>query len=119
MSFYSEVAEDARQLLQEFGAQAQLRRAGYDTYDPQSGTTTPDDPPDTAVFAIMVDYDAEYRSRSLVQVGDKRVFMSVPTGVPPRLSDQFVWMDGVWTIIEVVDYAPAGVAVLYELQVRK
>ena len=129
MSFYSELAETATELLAEFGAPGTLARsltAGPTTYDPETGTTTtPTSLPEPLVAAVF-EYDERLIDGSLIQQGDREAYVSVAGLEEPKNTDILVWPVGVtgvtpetFTIIKNKKIAPAGLNVLYILQVRK
>lgn len=127
MSFYSELAETATALLTEFGAPGQLfRAAGPGTYDPTSGSTSDPEADGEDLIAAVFEYDEALIDGSLIQRGDKLVYISVAGLLEPKDTDTFAWPIGVdgaptetFTVIKNQKIAPAGINVLYQLQVRK
>lgn len=122
MTFYSEMAVVAHELLLEFGKPVVLRRVMPGTYDPATGTaavTTADLPATGALF----DYDLRssgqgFQPETLIQAGDKQCLLS-PQGVTEPQSGDFI-VDGavLWTVINVKSVNPAGTPVLYDLLLR-
>ena len=115
---YAEVASVAAGLIDDFGAAATLVRVGSPVYDPATGLTGPGDAFPEPVVAVVFDYDQKMIDGSLIQSGDKQAFVSVVGLTVPRTSDAFWWVGKIYTIIMVKALAPAGVPVLYELQIR-
>jgi phosphopantothenate synthetase len=73
-----------------------------------------------SVKLVTMEYSDKNRESQLIQVGDKKVYVSV-NGLPitPTEADRVV-VDGVsHAIISVKKVRPANVTVFYELQARK
>lgn len=118
---YPATAATATRLLKRFGAPAALIRAdGPPVYDPETGSTAPADvstPTTAAVFA----YDQKYIDGTLVKQGDKQAFCAPDQRV--EQGDKLNYKDdtGSMRVAEVVAakaVAPAGVPVLYVVQLR-
>lgn len=119
MSFYDELALDADLLLQEFGAPATLTRTTLGPRDPATGTagsvTVSAD-----VRAAVFDYATRLVDGTLIQLGDKQALLSVVgLTLVPAPSDVFAWQGLTYQVVRVVQTAPAGQAVLYDMQVRR
>lgn len=123
MTFYSEMAAVAHELLLEFGKTVVLRRVTPGVYDPATGAasvTTADQPAIGALF----DYDPRdsgkgFTPETLIQAGDKQCLLS-PSGVTaPEPGDFIVDGSDTWTVLNVKSVNPAGTPVLYELQLRR
>lgn len=119
MSFYSELAGTADELIKEFGAIGQLRYAPKGDYDPDAGAVVEPTPTLIDVKAVVFDYDDFLINGSLIQVGDKQVFVSaVGVSLDPDVTGEFIWEGKTYKVIKVKPLAPATIDVLYELQVR-
>lgn len=116
MSFYGNMAATAARLLKQFGAAGTLTRVTTGEYDPATGTA-PTTTQAVAANAVVFDYDAKLIDGSVIQQGDKQCFMEVKALVPVAV-DKFTWQGIEHQVIAVKPLAPAGVAVLYELQLR-
>lgn len=116
MSFdYNELASTASEMLVEFGKAATLKRIVTGAYDPSTGTapvTTTSLNTHAAVFA----YDQKYIDGTLIKQGDQRAYLSPRQ--EPKQGDLLTWMGKDYQIVAVKPLAPAGVAVLFEAQVR-
>ena len=123
MSFYAEMAAMADELLREFGKPLTLRVVTPGTYNPGTGSAA-DTTVDYAGTGALFDYELlasgqTFLDASLLAVGDKQCFLS-PVGVPePRAGFKVIDGADVWRVMNVKKVAPAGTAVLYELQLRK
>jgi hypothetical protein len=118
VSFYSELASTADEILREFGSVGLLSRVTPGAYDPATGTSTPATTT-VSVIAAVFDYDTAAADGSLILQGDKQVFMSAVGITPPAAGDILTWQTVAYTVIAVKPLAPAGVDTLHELQVRK
>lgn len=118
MSFYEEMAASTAEILAEFGAAATLKRTATGAYDPATQTaavTTTSQ----AVTAAVFDYNQHYIDGSLIKTGDKQVYLSAVGVAVPLAGDVLTWQAGDYAVISVKPLAPAGISVLYEIQVRK
>lgn len=116
MSFdYPKTAATATRLLQRFGAAAQIQREGAAEYNPATGQVEPAIttlPTTAAVFA----YAQKYIDGTLVLQGDQQALCA--PSVAPAQGDGFLWQGRRYVVVSVKPVAPAGVAVLYEAQIR-
>ena len=117
MSFdYAEIALDADELLQEFGAAATITIYGGGTYT--GGAVTPSQTV-IPVTACVFGYPAHLIDGTHVQQGDEQALVSAVGLTVPKAGDRFTWQGVARTIISVKPTAPNGTLVLCELQVRK
>ena len=120
---YASLAADAAVLIAEFGAAATLTRAGVSAYDPATGTVTAT-PVVDAVTAVVFPYenrrfDDRRIEGTLVFVTDKQAYIAVPAGLAePKPGDVLLWQGVNLTVVTCKNLAPAGVAVIYEVQGR-
>jgi hypothetical protein len=121
MSFdYDNIADVADELLAEFGQACVLTSITDGAYNPETGeagTTITNHQVTAAIFA----YPQRYIDGTLIRTGDKRAQVS-PVGltVDPKPGDTLTDASGaVFQVIDAKPTAPAGVAVLWTLQVRK
>lgn len=116
---YTNTQTTADRLIARFGATATLRRSettGGNAWDPGSGTTVTTD---YSVTAVVLEYANRDIDGSLVQQGDKRVYVSAK-GLPaiPAVTDTLVIDGTTYRIIGVKPLRPAAVTVLYDVQAR-
>lgn len=118
MSFYSDLATTANELLAEFGQAVTIRVQTPGEYDPATGTsaiTTVDTVGNGCVF----DYGTHAIDGTLIVAGDKQLLLS-PVGMAEPGIDDLAIVGGVqWRITRVKSTAPAGVAVIYDCNIRK
>lgn len=112
---YPATAATATRLLVRFGAAATVRRVTGSAYDPATGTTTPTYT-DNATTAAVFAYDQKYIDGSLILQGDQLAYCA--PGTLPSQGDKFTWQSVDYTVIAVKPVSPAGVPVLYEVQIR-
>ena len=129
MTFYSDMADTADELITEFGQAVTLKVSAGTTYDPETGSSVVTYT-DQSGHGCVVDFDkklidgTKVRKKLIdgtkVRIGDKLVLLS-PLGISePKDGDQLVIGVDTWQLVPPVTVtAPAGVAVLYEVQVRK
>lgn len=118
MSFYGDLANTADELLKEFGQPVTIRTQTPGEYDPATGTsaiTTVDTVGNGCVF----DYGANAIDGTMIVAGDKQLLLS-PVGMSEPGIDDLAIIGGIqWRIVSVKALSPAGVAVLFECQLRK
>lgn len=112
---YPATAAAATRLLTKFGAAATLKRQSGTTYDPGTGTTVPTYA-DLATTAAVFAYKQGYIDGTLIRQGDQQAFCA--PAVEPVQGDRFAWHGKTFEVVSVKPVSPAGVAVLYECQIR-
>lgn len=118
MTFYSELAADAKLLLAEFGQDVTLATVTQGTYDVNTGTTTDSTVTQSGLKAVVTKYNqAEIDGTKILQ-GDCKVI--IESAATPSVNSIVTTADGtVFTVIDFVKIAPSGEVVIYKLQVRK
>lgn len=112
---YAATAATASRLLARFGAACTLKRVSGTAYDPATGTNVPtytDVPTTAAVFA----YDQKYIDGTLIRQGDHLAYCA--PAVAPTQGDRLVWNGATLEVVAVKPVSPAGVPVLFEVQLR-
>lgn len=120
---YSEIADIADEILEEFGQAVTLTHVEPGTYVPGEGitnTTTTQ-----AGTGAVVDWDARQVDGTLILIGDKRLLLS-PLNIAgtvltaPVLGDTIIDAAGiVYTlVVPLKTVSPAGTAVLYDCNLR-
>jgi hypothetical protein len=119
---YAELAVVATGLIKEAGMTMTLVSTdGADVYDPVTDVTTPAGPgAETPFMGVLLNIDSKYAQKvgtENIQLRDMLVYME-PSVVAPKMEDS-IRIDGeTMDIVNVERVAPAGIAVLYILQVR-
>lgn len=123
---YAALRAEVDPILAEFGQACELRRgSGSPVVDPVSGTVTPGAPQVFQVVGVVVDYNdklVDYNDKLVdgetIKRGDRLVYVQAVER--PRVGDTFVEANGTqWTVVDFDAVDPAGVAVLFSLQVRR
>lgn len=124
---YSEIADVANEILEEFGQAVTLTHVEPGTYVPGEGitNTTTMQAGTGAIFDYGIAQAGIYSvPGSLVQVGDKQLLLSplTTTGgdlTAPVNGDTVTDVTGkVWTITQVKTVSPAGTVVLFDVNLR-
>ena len=114
---YNATAATADRLLKRFGAFTTVTRNEAGEYDPATGTapitTTVQD-----VTGAVFDYAHRYIDGTRILQGDRQAYLSAVGIWAPKQGDVMEWAGQKLTVITAKPLAPAGLAVLYELQVR-
>ena len=120
MSFYSNLAATAAQLLAKFGQPVTLRSVGAGAYDPATsgvllGAALPTDVVRKGVLLDFARGTTTVRG-NLVQAIDKQLLLE--SGVVPSLEDLVLVGGATFTIVSIGEVNPAGTPVLYDLHLR-
>ena len=113
---YAKTRATAERLIAKFGQQAQLRRitnSGTD-YDPVQTSQ------DFACMLVNLDYMQAHIGDTLIQRGDRMVYLSIEgLSITPTLADK-VLIGGIeHAIIDIQPLSPGGTVVFWQLQVRR
>lgn len=105
-------------ILAEFGRACELRRGAASAVDPVSGTVTPGTPQVFHVVGVVVDYNDKLVDGETIKRGDRLVYVQAVER--PKIGDTFVEANGTqWSVVDFDAVDPAGIAVLFSLQVRR
>lgn len=118
MTFYSDMAATAVELLTEFGQGITFGSVTTGAYDPTTGTVTNTTTNYTGKGAAF-DYEQKDIDGTNIRQGDRRVYIAPDLGVVPKTGDTVTLADG--TVLNVVasrPLSPAGTMVLHECQCR-
>ena len=120
MSFYGGLAATADRLLKKFGAGAVLTIRTTGVYDPNVGEA-PVTVQNINVTACVFDIAHKEIDGTNIKANDKRAYISTKTAIPlPSVNDRITWQGVVYQITPtVIDLAPSGESVLYEVIIRK
>jgi hypothetical protein len=123
MSLYTDLAADADELLTEFGQSITLTHIAPGAYDPTTGSVTNTTTTQTGI-GVVFDFGLHqsgtaFTAGSMIVAGDKQLLLSAVGIAAPVPGDLATIGADVWTIASIKSTAPAGVAVLYECQLRK
>ncbi|MGL5002489.1 MAG: hypothetical protein ACRDAM_06080 [Casimicrobium sp.] len=121
MSFdYAAKAKNAERLIAKFGRAETLRRTIAETgaYSAATSQVTPPTLQSYPCKLIAFDYKKSFIDGTLIRQGDKQGYMSAPNVPLPLAGDTATWNGSELSVVAVKDLAPAGVSVLYEVQLR-
>jgi hypothetical protein len=115
---YAEIAQVAHEILAEFGSGAVLTKTSPGDYDPDAGAAQLA-PINHDCTAVVLPYDDRHIDGTLILRGDKQAMLSaVSLTAKPAPGDMLAWAGTRFRVIAAEDLAPAGVSVLFTLQVR-
>lgn len=118
MSFdYADTALDASALLAEFGAPVTLTRITAGVYDPGTGTVVNSGATHVA-NGVKLDYEQRAIDGTNILQGDQRVYLDPLIAVAPQAGDTMTVGTEVFTVVASRPWAPAGIVVLHDVQVR-
>lgn len=110
------LTEAVADLLQDFGSDLVLTRAGNPTYDPTAGTVANAAGTTLTVRGVFINYMDRDVDGTLVRMGDRKLLISAEgSDGAPEIHDT---VDGM-KIIDVRSFAPNGTDIAWTCQVRK
>jgi hypothetical protein len=120
MTIYSRALATVERLIRKYGAETTLTTpaATAPTYDTATGVSTPASPTVDTVQAVVFPYEDKYIDGTLILVGDEQAYISAQGISEPKPGSVLVWRSKSYTTVRAKVLGPAGVNVLYELQVR-
>lgn len=117
MTFYSDLAADAHELIKEFGQTMTLKRLTPGAYDPATGTVSNTTTTETAT-GVELEYTSREIDGTMVLRGDKKLILST-TGIgAPKVDDTVTIGTTVYTLKNVQPLSPGGTVVIYTCQAR-
>jgi len=118
MSFYSNLAVTARKLLTDKGQQVTLTRSVTAGFDPVPGIDTPAASTTITGYGAAFGYNKREIDGTLIQSGDIRFVLEATTSAPEN-GDTMPIDSTTYRVMNVRQVNPAGIAVLYECQLRE
>lgn len=118
MSFdYATLALTADNIIGTFGIPVTVVTKGIAAYDTDTGSVTSTNTTQTT-NGVIVDYESKDVDGTLILRGDKRLLLS-PIGITTIKPDAKVTLSGIsYNVISVNETNPAGVPLVYDLQIR-
>jgi hypothetical protein len=119
MSVYTRSAATAKRLLTKYGQWSTLTEQTPGSYDPATASVSVTATGHT-VIAAAFDFAAKDIDGTLIQQGDKRVYIAAQ-GLAITPAPGMTWTDAnanVFRVITAQPLNPAGTAVIHTLQVR-
>ena len=117
MSFYSEAASVADELIREYGQAVTLTTTSSSVYDPATGTAT-SVTSTQAAQAVVFPRGAKDVDGTLIKQGDQKLLLSMVGVTAPQLDDTVTIGATTYTITFIKLLAPAGINVLCECNIR-
>ena len=117
-SFYSQLASVASRILTDKGKSLTFTRVSGGTFDPVAGETTGDSTTNYTGYGAAFNYNKSEIDGTIVQNGDIRLLLE-DTATAPILEDTVTIDSIIYTVKNVTPTSPAGVVVMYELQLRR
>jgi hypothetical protein len=122
MSFYSELADTAKELLREFGQSVTVKKYEMAVPDPTTGIVTPPVSSSSTEYGCLLDFD--YRSfgdvtsiQTSVNTSSKRLLLS--SGTLLNAGDGIVVAGDEYRVHVIKTLNPGGTRVLYDLWIQK
>lgn len=120
---YAKSAATAQKLLANFGKDVTVRRQTAGAYDPATSSATITNVDVIAKGALFdysrMQYGQNTAVGTLIQTGDKRLLLSPLNFTSDPVATDLIIADGfTWTIIDIKILRPAGVTVMYDIQIR-
>ena len=114
---YNASAALAKRLISENGITTTFTLAGSSGGTDQFGNSTPDTP-DTnySGYGVFLNYTTAEKRDSVIETGDMKVLYY---GTEPVINATTTYDDSTWRVIHVDPLTPAGINVLYTIQVRR
>lgn len=124
---WTAAARDVDAGMREAGQLLTISGPGAPTYDPANGATTPGAPTSETTFGVTESYSAFSIDEDKVRTGDLKLLVSPlqSSGAPlaPPIADKhkatLASDPRPWRVVHVDPTEPAGVPVLYTLQLRR
>ena len=118
MSLYTRMRATVQRLLLKYGLDTTLTTPGEGSYNTATATATPPTPTTDSVLAVVFPYEDKYVDGTLILSTDQQAFISAQNVDEPKPGSVLLWKGKNLTAIRVKTLGPAGINMLYELQVR-
>lgn len=112
---YSSLATTGASLITKFGRNVTLKHVTEGSYNFSTGAVTGDSVSSETVKAVFTNFNDGQIDGSIIQRGDRLVFVSKDVTSKPKMNDVI----GGFKIVGVETIQPANDVLLYKLQVRK
>lgn len=118
MSFYSDMADTAKELIAEFGQPLTLMRETGGGFDNITGTPIPGTVEELPCQGVWLEISEQINTAlgGTVQAGDRVVMLDASQ--EPLQADLLLVDQSPWSIVKIQPIAPGGVALAYYVQVR-
>ena len=119
MSFYSEMAEMATELITEFGQDIVITRETGEIINPVTGEVEVEaSSQEYNVKGIMKKYPENLINGKRITSSDREIIMEASV-VEPLITDTISINNQEWPIIDITSINPAGTPLIYSVRVRR
>lgn len=120
MPDYNALAQTALNLLGSFGQDVTLVQVTAGTFAPSTNTFSGASTTNTTVKGARLNYHKSQVDGEVIKQGDVRLFIdAVNVATAPTVEDKIKFGSDEWSIQDVTPLQPAGVPVIYDLQLRQ
>jgi len=117
-AFYNKMATTARNLINRFGQAVVLERITGQTIDPVTGKITQGEDNSKTTRGLLTNYDTNEIDGTLILATDKKLI--IDSSVKPLITDRpKISGEYAGSIVHIKESNPAGVPLVYFLQMRK
>ncbi len=115
---YKALRQDVTRILKDFGQPLRLVRSKNPVANPVAGTVSDSGDVTYSIVGVITNYDARVIDGDLIRSEDKEAY--VQAFVEPQAGDTLVEATGrEWAVVNFNSIEPAGISVLYTLQLRR
>lgn len=114
--FYDDMAQTARELVDEFGRTITLRRVNPGAYSAASDSFSGASSVDHTVKAVFTSFKAQEIDGEIIRRDDKRVILA---GIAPLVGDQILEETTTWRVLSVETVKPGDTDILWKVQARR
>jgi len=119
MSFYSEMAEMATELITEFGQDIVITREINEVINPVTGEVEVEaDSQEYTVKGVKKKYPLSLIDGTRITSSDREILMDASV-VEPLITDTISINNQEWPIMEIHSINPAGIPLIYSVRVRR
>ena len=117
-AFYNKMADVATKLLgvAKFGQEWTITRTTGEVIDDVTGAITPGTTATFTPVGVLTEYSNYEKNDTRIEAGDRKLILD--DTVEPLLTDKLTLGSELWTIVDVQIKEPAGVPLVYMVQVR-
>jgi len=110
------LGEDVTHLLDDFGSELALTRAGVPVYNPATGTTSTSGGGTFTLRGVFINYVDANVDGTTIRMGDRRLLVAVQgSTTAPQIDDVVQGL----RVVDVRAIAPNGVPIAFSCQMRK
>ena len=115
-ALYTRAAATALRLIKRYGQTMTLRRITTGAYAAGAAVQSQSD---ESVSGVVLDFTDYERAAGLIDINDRKVMLAASgMTAAPALEDQLIASTVTFKIVNSKPLSPAGVPIIYELQVR-